>query len=110
MENKTKVNHEDLNNNLNPFLYHFKTGFDVVCAQNGHLVLTILEECKQINNARTKLNSKKGQFYEDEVLEIWKECLKHLSNKLFTDCEEGDTGGIDHMWAMDIILLYLLCS
>eukprot|EP00536_Pseudo-nitzschia_multiseries_P012760 jgi/Psemu1/33072/gm1.33072_g len=82
---------------VNPFLYHFETGFDVLCTQHGHLALTILEGCKQINN---------GQFDKDEALEIWEECFKYVTEELFLDYEEGDTGGIDHVWAMEDIKCY----
>ena len=40
-----ELNHDDVNNDGNPFLYHFETGFDALCAKNGHLVNTILSGC-----------------------------------------------------------------
>eukprot|EP00536_Pseudo-nitzschia_multiseries_P012685 jgi/Psemu1/32850/gm1.32850_g len=106
-----ELNHKDLNNNLNQFLYHFKTGFDTLCAQNGHLVLRILKGCKKIKYVRTRLNSNKGHFNEDEALEIWEECFKYVTEELFPSYEEeGNTDNIDHVWAMGIILLYLSCG
>eukprot|EP00536_Pseudo-nitzschia_multiseries_P008448 jgi/Psemu1/20438/gm1.20438_g len=101
---KKELQDEDLNNNLNPFLYHFKTGFNaLVCAKNGRLVLTNLEGCKQIEDLKTRLNIKKGQFDEEEAsLGIWEECLKYVSEELFPDYDKGDTDAMDHMWAMDI--------
>eukprot|EP00536_Pseudo-nitzschia_multiseries_P008414 jgi/Psemu1/20379/gm1.20379_g len=50
---------------LNPFSYHFETGFDRLCSINGLLVLTTLDRCKQMCAARTRLNSSKGQFDKD---------------------------------------------
>eukprot|EP00536_Pseudo-nitzschia_multiseries_P011830 jgi/Psemu1/30212/gm1.30212_g len=82
-----------------PVFYHFETGFDA--AQNGHLVLTLLEGCKQIND---------DDFMKMKLLKIWEETLKYASYKLFLDYEEGNTDNIDHVWAMGIILLYLLCD
>eukprot|EP00536_Pseudo-nitzschia_multiseries_P006743 jgi/Psemu1/15974/gm1.15974_g len=71
----------------------FSRRFDVLCAQNGHLVvLTILKGgCKQIKD-------------------IWEECFKYFTEELFPYYEEGNTDSIDHVWAMGIILSYLLCS
>eukprot|EP00536_Pseudo-nitzschia_multiseries_P016255 jgi/Psemu1/45469/gm1.45469_g len=91
---------------LNPFLFHFETGFDAICAKNGHLlVLTILEGCKQIDAVRTRLNSKKGWFDKEEALLILEECFKHVSDKLFPEYEEGNTVAMDHVRAMGIIFL-----
>eukprot|EP00536_Pseudo-nitzschia_multiseries_P001911 jgi/Psemu1/4453/gm1.4453_g len=105
-----ELNHGDVNNKLNPFLYHFETRFDVLCAKNGHLVLTILNGCNNINNVRARLNSQKGHFDEVEGLEIWEECLKYVTEELFPFSEEGDTGCVDHVWAMGIIMAYVLCG
>eukprot|EP00536_Pseudo-nitzschia_multiseries_P002755 jgi/Psemu1/6236/gm1.6236_g len=80
---------------LNPFLYHFKTGFDILCAKNGHLVLTILDGYNQINAARTRLNSKKEKFDEEKALSIWEEIVNVA---------------MDHMWVMGIIFSFLLCG
>eukprot|EP00536_Pseudo-nitzschia_multiseries_P004620 jgi/Psemu1/10378/gm1.10378_g len=104
-----ELNDGDQNNKGNPFLYHFKTGFDALCAQNGHLVLTILNRCKEIEDMRARLNSKKGHF-DKEGLEIWAQCLKYIMEEVFPFYEEGGTGGIDHVWAMGITLVYVLCS
>eukprot|EP00536_Pseudo-nitzschia_multiseries_P005628 jgi/Psemu1/13032/gm1.13032_g len=68
----------------NAFLYHFETGFDALCDQTGHLVLTILNGCNKI---------------DDYVTEV-----------LFPFYEEGSTDDIDHMWAMGIIMVYVLCG
>eukprot|EP00536_Pseudo-nitzschia_multiseries_P005550 jgi/Psemu1/12817/gm1.12817_g len=86
----------------------YDRAFDALCAKNGHLVLTILEGCKQIGTVRTRLNSKKGQFDKEKAVLILEECFKYVSNKLFPEYEEGDTVAMDHVWAMVIILLYLL--
>eukprot|EP00536_Pseudo-nitzschia_multiseries_P012493 jgi/Psemu1/32252/gm1.32252_g len=94
----------------NPFLYHFETGFDALCTQNGHLVLTILNGCNKIDNVRARLNSQKGHFDEEEGLEIWEQCLKYVTEVDFPFYEEGDTDGIDHVWAMGIIMAYVLCG
>eukprot|EP00536_Pseudo-nitzschia_multiseries_P014473 jgi/Psemu1/38839/gm1.38839_g len=94
----------------NPFLYHFEPGFDALCAKNGHLVLTILKGCNKINNVRARLNSQKGHFDEEEGLEIWEQCLKYVTEELFPFYEEGDTSGVDHVWAMGIIMAYILCG
>eukprot|EP00536_Pseudo-nitzschia_multiseries_P011197 jgi/Psemu1/28144/gm1.28144_g len=101
-----ELNHGNLNNYLNPFFNHFETGFDALCAQNGHLVLTILEGCKQVDDVRTRLNSKNGQFDKDEALEIWEECLNYVSNELFLDYGEDNTDNIDHVWDMEDIKCY----
>eukprot|EP00536_Pseudo-nitzschia_multiseries_P010561 jgi/Psemu1/26324/gm1.26324_g len=83
------------------FRRHFKTGFDVLCAINGHLVLTLLDRYKQTGTVRTRLNSKKGQFdKEEQALLIWEEALKYVSKEVFPDHEEGDSVAMDHMWAM----------
>eukprot|EP00536_Pseudo-nitzschia_multiseries_P016285 jgi/Psemu1/45600/gm1.45600_g len=105
-----ELNNGDGNNERNPFLYHFETGFDALCAKNGHLVLTILNGCTKINDVRAKLNSPKGHFDEEEALEIWEQCLKYVTEEIFPFYEEGDTGGVDHMWAMGIIMAYVLCG
>eukprot|EP00536_Pseudo-nitzschia_multiseries_P000542 jgi/Psemu1/1219/gm1.1219_g len=68
---------------LNRFLYHFENGFDaLLCAINGHLVLAILEGCKQTNAC--------------------------VSKEVFLDHEEGNRVAMDHIWVMGIILFYLL--
>eukprot|EP00536_Pseudo-nitzschia_multiseries_P014628 jgi/Psemu1/39544/gm1.39544_g len=94
----------------NPFLHHFETGFDALCAKNRHLVLTILNGCNKIDDVRERLNSQKGHFDEEEGLEIWEQCLKYATEELFPFYEEGGTGGIDHLWAMGIIMAYILCG
>eukprot|EP00536_Pseudo-nitzschia_multiseries_P011655 jgi/Psemu1/29577/gm1.29577_g len=91
-----ELNHGNGNDKRNPFLYHFETGFDVLCAKNGHLVLTILNGCNKINNVRATLNSQKGHFDEEEGLEIWEQCLKYVTEDIFPFSEEGDTGCVDH--------------
>eukprot|EP00536_Pseudo-nitzschia_multiseries_P010390 jgi/Psemu1/25800/gm1.25800_g len=60
------------------------TGFDALCAQNRHLVLIILNRCNKIND--------------------------YITKEVFPNYEEGDTDDIDHVWAMGIILAYVLCS
>eukprot|EP00536_Pseudo-nitzschia_multiseries_P015697 jgi/Psemu1/43479/gm1.43479_g len=96
---------------LNLFLYHFKTGFDALCARNDHLVLTILDICKQTNTVRTRLNSKKGVFDKEEALLIWEEAMIYVSQEVFLNHEESNSVTMDHIWAMGIILSYLLvCS
>eukprot|EP00536_Pseudo-nitzschia_multiseries_P011145 jgi/Psemu1/27988/gm1.27988_g len=103
---KELVQEED----LNPFLYHFETRFDGLCSIYGHLVLTILDRCKQTGAARARLNSSKRQFDKDKALLIWEETVKYVSEEVFLDHEEGDSVAMDHMWTMVIILLYLLCK
>eukprot|EP00536_Pseudo-nitzschia_multiseries_P017068 jgi/Psemu1/49180/gm1.49180_g len=93
---------------LKPFLHHFKTGFDALCSINGHLVLTILDRCKQTDAVRTRLNSSKEQCGKEETLSIWEEAVKYVSEEVFLDHEEGGTVAMDHIWAMGIILPYLL--
>eukprot|EP00536_Pseudo-nitzschia_multiseries_P004239 jgi/Psemu1/9552/gm1.9552_g len=90
-ERSNELNHCDVNNKLNPFLYHFETGFD-------------------INNMRARLNSQKGHFDKVEGLEIWEECLKYVTEELLPFSEEGNTGCVDHVWAMGIIMAYVLCG
>eukprot|EP00536_Pseudo-nitzschia_multiseries_P017851 jgi/Psemu1/52880/gm1.52880_g len=109
-ERSNELNHGDGNDKRNPFLYHFETGFNVLCAENGHLVLTILNGCNRIDDVRARLNSQKGHFDEEEGLEIWEQCLKYVTEELFPFYEEGDTDGIDHVWAMGIIMTYVLCG
>eukprot|EP00536_Pseudo-nitzschia_multiseries_P005088 jgi/Psemu1/11714/gm1.11714_g len=107
-----ELNHGDGKDKRNPFLYHFETGFlDALCANNGHLVVTILSNgCNKINDVRARLNSQKGHFVEEEGLEIWEQCLKYITEEVFPFYEEGDTGGVDHVWAMGIIMAYVLCG
>eukprot|EP00536_Pseudo-nitzschia_multiseries_P016023 jgi/Psemu1/44629/gm1.44629_g len=105
-----ELNHDDLNNDGNPFLYHFKTGFDALCAKNGHLVLTIPHGCQKIEEVRKKLNSKKGHFEEDEALNIWEQCFKYIIEEVFPGYKEGNTDRIDHVWAMGVILAYISCG
>eukprot|EP00536_Pseudo-nitzschia_multiseries_P016588 jgi/Psemu1/46770/gm1.46770_g len=105
-----ELNDGNGNDKRNPFLYHFEAGFDVLCAKNGHLVLTILNGCNKIDDVRERLNSPKGHFDEEEGLEIWEQCLKYVTEDIFPFDEEGDTGGVDHMWALGIIMAYVLCS
>eukprot|EP00536_Pseudo-nitzschia_multiseries_P010739 jgi/Psemu1/26823/gm1.26823_g len=88
----------------------FKTGFDVLCAQNRHLVLTILNGCNKIEDVRARLNCKKGQFDKEEVLEIWEQCFKHITKEVFPNDEEDNTDSMDHVWTMGIILVYILCG
>eukprot|EP00536_Pseudo-nitzschia_multiseries_P008604 jgi/Psemu1/20816/gm1.20816_g len=66
--------------------------------------------CKQIDAVRTRLNSKKERFEEEEALLILEDGFKYISDEWFPEYEEGITVAIDHMWAMGIILSYLLCS
>eukprot|EP00536_Pseudo-nitzschia_multiseries_P011573 jgi/Psemu1/29370/gm1.29370_g len=83
-ERSNELNHGNQNDERNPFLYHFETGFNALCAQNGHLVLTILNGCNKIDN--------------------------YVTEEIFPFYEEGDTGGIEHVWAMGIIMAYILCG
>eukprot|EP00536_Pseudo-nitzschia_multiseries_P004623 jgi/Psemu1/10390/gm1.10390_g len=103
-----ELNDGDENDERNPFLYHFETGFDALCAQNGNLVLTILNGCNKIDGVRERLNSPKGHFDEEEALEIWEQCLKYVTEDIFPFYEEGDTGGVDHVWALGVIMPYVL--
>ena len=105
-----ELNHDDVNNDGNPFLYHFETGFDALCAKNGHLVNTILSGCQKIEEVRQRLNSKKGHFEEDEALNIWEQCFKYITEEVFPDYKEGNTDGMDHVWAMGVILAYITCG
>eukprot|EP00536_Pseudo-nitzschia_multiseries_P012976 jgi/Psemu1/33772/gm1.33772_g len=105
-----ELNNGDKNDKRNPFLYHFETGFNVLCAKNGNLVITILNGCNKIDNVRERLNSPKGHFDEEEALEIWEQCFKYVTEEIFPFYEEGDTGGVDHVWAMGIIMAYVLCG
>eukprot|EP00536_Pseudo-nitzschia_multiseries_P011867 jgi/Psemu1/30335/gm1.30335_g len=106
-----ELNHGNGNDKRNSFLYHFETGFDALCSKNGHLVLTILNgQCNKIDEVRARLNSQKGHFNEEGGLEIWEQCLKYVMEELFPFYEEGNTGGVDHVWAMGIIMAYVLCG
>eukprot|EP00536_Pseudo-nitzschia_multiseries_P011341 jgi/Psemu1/28608/gm1.28608_g len=67
-------------------------------------------ECKQTNAVKTRLNIKKGQIDKEEALSIWEEAVKYVSEEVFLDHEEHGSVAIDHMWAMGIILSYLLCA
>eukprot|EP00536_Pseudo-nitzschia_multiseries_P006455 jgi/Psemu1/15336/gm1.15336_g len=87
-----ELNHDDLNNNGNPFLFHFETGFD------------------KIEEVRKRLNSKKGHFQEGEALNIWEKCFKYITEEVFPDYKEGNTDRIDHVWAMGVILAYISCG
>eukprot|EP00536_Pseudo-nitzschia_multiseries_P009261 jgi/Psemu1/22718/gm1.22718_g len=81
------------------------------CLQNSRTLGTrILKGCKKIDNVRARLNSKKGQFDNKEGLEIWEQCFMYVTEEVFPDYEEGNTGCIDHVWAMGIILSYVLCG
>eukprot|EP00536_Pseudo-nitzschia_multiseries_P010374 jgi/Psemu1/25723/gm1.25723_g len=100
----------DENNERNPFLYHFETGFDALCAKNGNLVLTILNGCNKIDGVRDRLNSPKGHFDEEEALEIWEQCLKYVTEDIFPFYEEGNTDAVDHVWALGIIMAHILCG
>eukprot|EP00536_Pseudo-nitzschia_multiseries_P011860 jgi/Psemu1/30316/gm1.30316_g len=94
-----ELNHDDLNNNGNPFLYHFETGFDALCAKNGHLVTTILFVCQKIEEVRKRLNSKKGHCEEDEALNIWEQC--YITEEVFPNYKEGNT---DHKKTNEAII------
>eukprot|EP00536_Pseudo-nitzschia_multiseries_P011823 jgi/Psemu1/30157/gm1.30157_g len=80
---RNKLNDGDKNDEQNPFLYHFETGFDALCAKNSNLVLTILNGCNKID---------------------------YVTEDIFPFYEEGDTGGIDHVWALGVIMTYVLCG
>eukprot|EP00536_Pseudo-nitzschia_multiseries_P018454 jgi/Psemu1/55678/gm1.55678_g len=54
---------------------------------------------RKIEDVRKRLNSKKGHFDEDEALKIWEQCFKYVSKEVVPDYEEGNTDGIDHVWA-----------
>eukprot|EP00536_Pseudo-nitzschia_multiseries_P004996 jgi/Psemu1/11492/gm1.11492_g len=107
---RNELNDGDENDKRNPFLYHFETGFDALCAKNGNLVLTILNECNKIDDVRERLNSPKGHFDEEEALEIWEQCLKYVTEDIFPFYEEGDTDAVDHVWALGIIMAHILCG
>eukprot|EP00536_Pseudo-nitzschia_multiseries_P012622 jgi/Psemu1/32661/gm1.32661_g len=64
----------------------------------------------QINNVRARLNSQKEHFDEEEGLDIWDQCLKYVMEVVFPFYKEGNTDDIDHVWAMGIIMAYVLCS
>eukprot|EP00536_Pseudo-nitzschia_multiseries_P014694 jgi/Psemu1/39780/gm1.39780_g len=106
----TELNDGDENNERNPFLYHFETGFDALCAKNGNLVLTILNGCNKIDDVRDRLDSPKGHFNEEEALEIWEQCLKYVTEDMFPFYKEGDTDAVDHVWALGIIVAHILCG
>eukprot|EP00536_Pseudo-nitzschia_multiseries_P002174 jgi/Psemu1/5025/gm1.5025_g len=97
---RNELNDGDENNERNPILYHFETGFDALCAKNGNLVLTILNGCNKIDDVRDRLNSPKGHFDEEGALEIWEQCLKYVTEDIFPFYKEGDTDAVDHMWAL----------
>eukprot|EP00536_Pseudo-nitzschia_multiseries_P013293 jgi/Psemu1/34727/gm1.34727_g len=80
---------------LNLFFYHFKTKFDMLCAVNGHLVVTILDECKQT-----------GADNLTKKMLIWEEALNYISKEVFLDHEEDDSVTMDHMQAMENIKCY----
>eukprot|EP00536_Pseudo-nitzschia_multiseries_P013844 jgi/Psemu1/36653/gm1.36653_g len=108
---RNELNDGDKNEERNPFLYHFETGFDALCAKNGNLVLTILNGCNKIDDVvRDRLNSPKGHFDEEEALEIWEQCLKYITEDIFPFYEEGDTDAVDHVWALGIIMAHILCG
>eukprot|EP00536_Pseudo-nitzschia_multiseries_P012216 jgi/Psemu1/31288/gm1.31288_g len=107
---RTELNDGDENNKRNPFLYHFETGFDALCAKNGNLVLTILNGCNKMDDFRDRLDSPKGHFDEEEALEIWEQCLKYVTEDIFPFYEEGDTDAVDHVWALGIIMAHILCG
>eukprot|EP00536_Pseudo-nitzschia_multiseries_P010108 jgi/Psemu1/25001/gm1.25001_g len=44
------------------------------------------------------LNNDLNPFLEEEW--IWEECLKYASAKLLPDYVDGNTGAVDHRWAM----------
>eukprot|EP00536_Pseudo-nitzschia_multiseries_P017031 jgi/Psemu1/49033/gm1.49033_g len=80
-----ELNHNGLNNEANQFSYHLSM---------------------KIEDVRTRLNSKKGNFDKDEALKIQEQCFKCVSEEVFPDYEEGDTDSIDHVWAMEDIKCY----
>eukprot|EP00536_Pseudo-nitzschia_multiseries_P009552 jgi/Psemu1/23535/gm1.23535_g len=105
----TKHINEVQKEDLNPFLYHFETGYDCLCNRNGHLVLTILDRCKLTNTARTRLNSRKRRFEEEGASFIQKKAaLNHVHYKLFLDHQKGNIYATNHIWGQGIILSYLL--
>eukprot|EP00536_Pseudo-nitzschia_multiseries_P000455 jgi/Psemu1/1026/gm1.1026_g len=90
---------------LRPFLYHFKTGFDTLCASSGHLVvLTILYGC----NKEVFLDHEEGGTVAMD--QMWAmDALDYVHYKLFLDHDKGNTYAINRIWRLGIILLYLLC-
>eukprot|EP00536_Pseudo-nitzschia_multiseries_P011627 jgi/Psemu1/29494/gm1.29494_g len=62
--------------------------YGCLCGRNGHLVFTILDGCKLVNTVRTRLNSRKGRFEEEESSLIWKEALDYAHYKLFPNLEK----------------------
>eukprot|EP00536_Pseudo-nitzschia_multiseries_P007056 jgi/Psemu1/16766/gm1.16766_g len=51
---------------INPFLYHFETRFEALCAK--------MATCKN------------GQFDKEKALWIWEEGLKYISEEVFPAC------------------------
>ena len=95
---------------LDPFVYCFEAIGDNRGGKYGYLVRKILVDSKQFEKVVTRLNSNTGCFADSEACDIMEAVVDYIQGDLFRHATEEDTSGMDHMWALGVILYFLLCG
>ena len=100
---------------MDPFAYSFEARGNTPDHDqgrvHGHLVYEILVGSKHLQRVVSRLRSNKGCFEEREACDIVEDLIEYVQEGLFPDLMEEDTSvATDHIWALGVILYYLLCG
>ena len=98
---------------IDPQTYHFGTvnGNDL-CREHGPKVMEILDGSNNTETVRKRLNSREGYFDEIESREIFRKAVDYVVDYICTEYvdDEYPKNGDLYVWALGIILCYLLCG
>ena len=99
---------------INPHTYHFGTATrDDLCRLEGPKVMEILDGCNLTGIVRKRLNSREGYFDELESRNLFEIAVDHVVDDICTEYiydGEYPKDGDQYVWALGIILCYLLCG
>ena len=94
---------------VDPFSCGFATLHDVDGAKYGHLVEDLLKGSQMYEKVQSGLQSEQGCFDDSKALEIFEHIVRHIYD-LFPDWNEEDDGASNHIWALGVILYFMLCG
>ena len=95
---------------VDPFSCGFMADNDSNCATYGHLVEDLLKGSKMYQRVHRRFRSKKGCFSDIEALEIFEHIVDYMANDLFPGWNEEDNPSVNHVWALGVILYFMLCG
>ena len=98
---------------INPHTYHFGTATrDDLCRLEGPKVIEILDGCNLTGIVRKRLNSREGYFDEIESRNLFHIAVDYVVDDVCTEYidDEYPKDGDQYVWALGIILCYLLCG